>query len=274
MIGVVVFGVEVDDLDDVPRALHLHRLVVIRGRRLDVDDQVELTSRLGHVVGSAPDVPQVRYEDDRRMHPDHAFFNEQWHADLAWCAEGPTHTVLYGLVIGRRAAPTGFVDTITGFDQVAAPQRAAASGWQARHHVERSRIVRHGRGSPTQPPPRRRRRPATAPGHDAALPTYVEEPGASHPVVVADPASGHLGVLLGDHAWGLDGAVDEDEGRRLIEDLQAQVVGAGERYVHRWRTGDVVAFDNRTVLHRREPVARQGGRRVLRRTVAWPVSRC
>ena len=101
------------------------------------------------------------------------------------------------------------------------------------------------------------------------VPTYVDEPGACHPVVVRDPASGLPGVLLGDHAWTLDGFSDA-EGRALVEDLQAQVVATAERYVHAWQPGDLVVFDNRTVLHRREARARSSRRRLLRRTVAWP----
>lgn len=263
----VEFGAEVDDLDAVPEALRRHRLVVVRGRRLGVDEQVALTARFGRVVGGVPGVPQVRYEDERR-HPDHAFFNERWHADLSWCVEGPTITVLYGLAVGRRAAPTAFADTVTGFERLAPARCEAVSGWQAFHHVERSRVLRYGRGSP---PSSRGGRPRAAarPGHDAAVPSLVAEPGACRAVVVTDPASGRCGILLGDHAWTLHGH-PETEGRRLVDDLQADVVAVADRRVHQWQPGDLVVYDNRTVLHRREPTERPGRRRVLRRTVAWP----
>lgn len=263
------FGVVVDHPDDVPRALRDHRLVVVRGRRWDLDAQIDLTARLGTVVAGAPGVPQVRYEDDRqRRRPDHVFFNEQWHADLSWSAQGPTVTLLCALVAGRRAAPTAFVDTISGFERLPDDLRDRASRWQARHHVERSRIERHGRGSPPLPTPRAGL-DAPRPGHDPVEPTYVDDPGAAHPVVVAHLPSGRSGVQLGDHAWSIDGH-GVDDGRRHVDDLQGRIVAAGDRYVHRWRREDLVVFDGRTVLHRREPTGRATRRRLLRRTVAWP----
>lgn len=262
------FGVEVEDVDEVPDALAEHRLVRLRSGALELEEQVALTARLGRVVGSAPGVPQVRYEDDRRMSdPDHIFFNEQWHADLSWCAEGPSVTVLYAVAASRWAAPTGFVDTVSGFARLDPARQAAAAGWTACHHVERSRVVRHGRGSPAPSAPAEGL-PLPRPGHGAHLPTFVDEPGARHEVVVLDP-QGRPGVALGDHAWTLAG-VDEAEGIRLVDGLQDAVVASGERVVHRWRPGDLVAFDGRTVLHRREPSRRLTRRRLLRRTVAWP----
>jgi alpha-ketoglutarate-dependent taurine dioxygenase len=266
----VTLGAEVDDIEAVVQAARLHRVVVLR-RRLDVDEQVRITAMLGQVVGGEPGVPQVRYEDDRRAHPDVAFFNEQWHADLSWCAEGPTVTVLYAMAAGRGAAPTAFVDTVSGFAALPPTQRAEVTEWRARHHAEISRTLRYGRPSPRKARRRRpaRRRPPARPGHGARVPTYVDEPGASHPVVVEASGGPHRGVLLGDHAWTLEGYPDT-EGRRLLEELQDRVVAVGERYVHHWRPGDLVIFDNRTVLHRRETAARSSRRRLLRRTVAWP----
>ena len=261
-------GVQVEHPDDVPDAVELHRLVLLRNSRLDVDEQVALTARLGRVVGSEVDVPQVRYEVDRGRHPDHAFFNQQWHADLSWCEEGPAITVLCRVRAGRGAPRTAFVDTVSGFERLPLARRDQVRGWTAHHHVERSRVLRHGRGTPPPAAPLRRPPRSPRPVGGEAVPTYVCEPGAAHPVVVRHEPSGRDGVLLGDHAWTL-GSCPEVEGRRLVEELQAEVVAAGERYVHRWRRGDLVVFDNRTVLHRREGLAHHR-RRLLRRTVAWP----
>jgi taurine dioxygenase len=271
----VTFGVAVDDLVDVADALRRHRLVVVRGRRLDVDEQVRFTATLGCVVGSAPGQPQVRYEDDRVAPAGSAFFNEQWHADLSWCAQGPVRTVLYAIDVGREAPATAFVDTVTGFERLPDDARAEVASWRARHHVEHSRQLRYGRGEVASAPRRwaLRRYPRPRPIETATVPTEVDRPGPAHPVVVTDPGSGRKGVLLGDHAWTLEGFPDA-EGRRRVEEVQAGVVALGDRYVHGWRKDDLVVFDNRTVLHRREPSAdpaatRRPVRR-LRRTAAWP----
>ena len=259
------FGIEIDDLADLPDAVASHRLVVRRGRAPTLDQQIALTARLGSVVGSAPDVAQVRYEDDRRIRADHAYFNEQWHADVSWSAEGPVVSVLCALVIGRGAAATSFADTVSGFARLTPAVSDRAATATALHHVERSRHLRHGRGSPAAGRTRRRFR-AAPPAIGARPPTLVDEPGAAHPLVV--PTRSGPGLTIGDHAWTIDG-VDAEQGAAFVDDLQRRVVDAADTYTHRWQRGDVVAFDNRSVLHRREP-APLARRRILRRTIAWP----
>lgn len=263
------FGAEVTNVDQVPDALARHRLVVIRlGKPIDLDSQVELTTCLGRTVGSEAGVPQVRYEDDRRMDPDHAYFNEQWHADVSWSAEGPVISVLCALRAGADAAPTSFLDTVSAWERLPTDLRLDASTWTARHHVERSRHLRHGRGSSVAVPDRRRRTPPCAIA-EAKVPTYIDEPGAAHPVMVTDPCSGAPGATLGDHAWTIDGMSDLD-GAACVDTLQRWLVDLGDRRTHHWQRGDLVVFDNRTVLHRRVPTRRAARRRILRRTIAWP----
>ncbi len=266
------FGVEVTDPADVPDAVRRHRLVVCRGAAPTLEEQVDLTARIGRLVGDAADVAQVRHEDDRRMSDDQRYFNEQWHADVSWSAEGPVVSVLVALEAGRFVAPTAFVDTVSGLAALPAELRPAddAKAW---HHVERSRIHRHGRGSPLPVPGRAPYLPAPIARPGAATPTLVDEPGSPRSVIVVHPPTGEHGVSLGDHAWTMD--PDDPSSPDAVDAFQNALVAAGATHVHRWRVGDLVAWDNRTVLHRREPRRWNGrrGDRVLRRTAAWPDER-
>ena len=272
------FGVEVDDPADVPDAIRRHRLVVCRRAGSSLEQQVDLTARIGRLVGDVrdvrdfadvADVAQVRHEDERRMSDDQRYFNEQWHADVSWSAEGPVVSVLVALEAGRFVAPTAFVDTVSGLAGLPAARRPPddAVAW---HHVERSRIHRHGRGTPAPVPGRTQYVPEPISRPGAAPPTLVHEPGASRPVIVTHEPTGERGVSLGDHAWTMD--PDDPASPAAVDALQAALVDAGAHYVHRWRVGDLVAWDNRTVLHRREPRRwnHRRGERVLRRTAAWP----
>jgi taurine dioxygenase len=56
-----------------------------------------------------------------------------------------------------------------------------------------------------------------------------------------------------------------DEGRALIEELNALAVHPDLTYEHRWKTGQLLVWDNRCVMHRATPydAATQG--RVIRR---------
>jgi alpha-ketoglutarate-dependent taurine dioxygenase len=59
-----------------------------------------------------------------------------------------------------------------------------------------------------------------------------------------------------------------EEGRRLVEDLQAHATSERFVYTHSWRPGDLMFWDNRCTLHRAIANYEMGRhRRVLMRVV-------
>ncbi len=78
------------------------------------------------------------------------------------------------------------------------------------------------------------------------------QPPVAHPVVRIHPETGRKCLFLGDHAWCIEG-MELEEGRALIEELNASIVKPELVYTHRWRPGDLVVWDNRCMLHKAEP---------------------
>jgi alpha-ketoglutarate-dependent taurine dioxygenase len=85
-----------------------------------------------------------------------------------------------------------------------------------------------------------------------------------HPVVRGNPDSGRWSLFIGRHASHLHG-LDEERGRRLLEELCRWAVRPARVHTHRWRVGDAVLWDNRSVLHRGRPWP-AGEARVMKRT--------
>lgn len=89
-----------------------------------------------------------------------------------------------------------------------------------------------------------------------------------HPVVLTHPISQRRGI------YGIPGFADDcplgvspEEGAQLMAKLTAHLETDAFVYKHSWRTGDLLIWDNRCVLHRRAP--RPGGTsRILRRIMA------
>jgi alpha-ketoglutarate-dependent taurine dioxygenase len=288
------FGVELTGLDLrrgrsspalalIGAALRRHRLVVVPGQALTPARQLRVAAGLG-TLAAAPDadpahrpVPEVRYETEAVDGPWPAarFYNEQWHADLSWTRQGAPVTLLYAVEAAARGAPTSFADMVSAYSRLDHRWQSRAEGWHAYHHVGRSRLVRYGHPHPSGAPqgpalPRGRRRLLTR--HPVAVrPVGADVPGVRHPVVQRDAVTGAPFVHLGDHAWTLAGH-DVDEGRRLVDALNELVVAAAGVHRHRWRTGDLVLFDNRSLLHRREPWEGPPVARTLRRCVVWPAA--
>ena len=89
-------------------------------------------------------------------------------------------------------------------------------------------------------------------------------PAVNHPLVRTMPY-GRKSLYVGGHCVGVVGW-PEDEGLKLVEDLYA--FGTQDRYiyVHKWRQGDIVIWDNRCTLHRATPLPSDEHKRDVRRT--------
>lgn len=74
-----------------------------------------------------------------------------------------------------------------------------------------------------------------------------------HPVrqrlVRQNPVTGEMNVFVGSHVKAIEGMPDA-EAKPLIARLIDEVTRPQSVYRHRWRTGDLVIWDNRCVLHR------------------------
>jgi alpha-ketoglutarate-dependent 2,4-dichlorophenoxyacetate dioxygenase len=54
----------------------------------------------------------------------------------------------------------------------------------------------------------------------------------------------------------------------LIEELMAAATATGTSYMHQWRKGDVVMWDNRATMHRGRPWPAQEARLMVRTMIS------
>jgi taurine dioxygenase len=78
------------------------------------------------------------------------------------------------------------------------------------------------------------------------------------------PQTGRRCVYLGDHAEYIVG-LPYDEGRALIEELNAMIIHPDLTYEHRWTAGELLLWDNRCVLHKATAFDEAHEGRVVRR---------
>ncbi|MEL0112819.1 MAG: TauD/TfdA family dioxygenase, partial [Rickettsiales bacterium] len=94
---------------------------------------------------------------------------------------------------------------------------------------------------------------------------YDELPPVKQVMVREIPETGRKALYVGSHAGAIVGMPDA-EARPLIEELIAFATRPEYVYRHEWREGDAVLWDNRTVVHRGRPFARDRHPRVMIRT--------
>ncbi len=90
-------------------------------------------------------------------------------------------------------------------------------------------------------------------------------PPAWHPLVQTNPVTGRKSLLIGAHASRIVGW-PVDRGEALLEDLLERATPTAAIYSHRWVKGDVVIWDNRSVLHRATAYDSARYRRLMQRT--------
>jgi taurine dioxygenase len=87
--------------------------------------------------------------------------------------------------------------------------------------------------------------------------------GTPHPIVIEHPVSGDLGLYLGRRRNAYVMGLELEDSERLLDELWSYVETAV--YRHRWAVGDLVLWDNRTTMHRRDAFDPKT-RRIMHRT--------
>ena len=80
----------------------------------------------------------------------------------------------------------------------------------------------------------------------------TKSPGARHPLVRTHPETGWKCLFLGRRldAWIVGLPIDESE--ELLDAIWAHATADCFKWTHEWRNGDMVMWDNRCVMHRRD----------------------
>ena len=157
----------------------------------------------------------------------------------------PRATALYGAQIPRRGGDMRFIHAQAAYDALPEAAKALLADARALH----------------APPGQPLLRLLPSADQQAALPETVQ------PLVVRHPATGRAGLFL-DTAR-MEGIIGlpRRESDAIMALLMAHATDERFEYRHHWRAGDVVLWDNRTVLHRADDDLPEGEQRFLWRVM-------
>jgi taurine dioxygenase len=91
-----------------------------------------------------------------------------------------------------------------------------------------------------------------------------DAPGAVHPIISTHLESGRKCLYLGRREWAYVEGLALDDSESLLDDLWQYASLEKNVIKQKWRVGDVIIWDNRCVLHRRDEIDPKD-RRLLRR---------
>ena len=169
-----------------------------------------------------------------------------WHADMTYMDVPPKATILYSLEVPASGGDTYFADMFAAYDGLPPELKAAAEDRVAVHDASRNSagMLRRGYEEVTD---------------------VRETEGARHPLVRTDQASGRRALFLGRrrNAYVLGMAVADSDA--LLDALWAHATDRRYAMRHQWQVGDLLMWNNLSVLHRRDPFDPKA-RRLMHRT--------
>ena len=234
-----------------------YQLILFRDVDLPPATQVAFARNFGevqvHVLSEhygAKDHPEIYFLSNldangnpSGKHPDKGTLF--WHTDGSWRERTGQATMMYSEIVPAVGGETQFADMYSAYDLLPAAMKARIEGRRAIHNFDFSRSRRHGEA------------PLTAE-------QKAKVPPVAHPIVRSHPDTGRKAIFLGDHAKSIEGMAYE-EGRALIEELNATITPPARVYSHRWSPRQCIVWDNRCLLHRATGFDEARLKRVMRR---------
>jgi alpha-ketoglutarate-dependent 2,4-dichlorophenoxyacetate dioxygenase len=242
-------------------AFEQHSVLVFRGQQVTDEGQLAFSRRFGPPevtkvgslgTGSHFVILSTIGPDGKVVSPDHRLAmrnkaNQLWHTDSSFKRVPALTSVLSARVIPARGGETEFVSTRLAFERLDPGSRKKLANSFAWHDYA------HSRGQIAAD--------LASPEERAALPPQCWR------MVWKNPANGRSALYLASHAYAVEG-MDATAGKKLIDELMAAATAPGTSYVHEWRAGDVVMWDNRATMHRGRPWPAHEARFMVRTTIS------
>ena len=256
--GVDLASLRAEQVDAIKHAWVRHDVLVFRRQRLTDVDLVAFSRHFGELdpppnQGAGrksppgyPDIYVVSNVRDDRGEPIGALGDGEalWHTDMSYALRPPDASMLYSLEIPPAGGDTWFCSMKAALAKVPRALLQRLGSLQLKHDgtYDSGGYVRKG----------------LAPSDDPR--TSV---GTPHPIVIEHPVSGDSALYLGRRRNAYIVGLDLQESERLLDQLWSYVEAAV--YRHRWALGDLVLWDNRSTMHRRDAFD-PAARRVMHRT--------
>lgn len=194
-------------------------------------------------------------------HPDP--FSREWHADGAWMPTPARATLLYALEVPEEGGATQFADMYGGLEAFNESERQRLETLEVIHDVELARVLRFGRAITVNKHLGRRQKLRR---WLRLIRRMLTGRATVHPVIRTCKDSGRPAIVLGCDAWRICG-MGWRRGMREVAELTRRTIRPERVLTHHWQAGDLVVWDNRSLLHRVNDYDFKHDARVMRQVV-------
>ena len=236
-----------DDLiRDIKSALHEHLVLVFRDQDLLPGEQVAFSERFGELVVRVsgqflhPEFPPVLILSNRIINgksegATDAYAGSHWHSDLTYAERPSFGSMLHALEVADEGGDTAWANMYEAYDTLNNEIKERIDGLKAIHVRDRRRNPRAG-----------------IPGNfDRDVNAYydIKVPDSIHPMVRTHPVTGRKSLYVSPRFTVAIEGVDDAEGQPLLDELFDHQKKPDFMFRHKWKTGDLVFWDNSATIH-------------------------
>ena len=231
-----------DTAASLKRALLEHLVLFVRNQNLSETEQVRFSRHFGdpqpHVrkqpVAGLKEIFVVSNvsENDK---PIGALGNGEltFHSDLSYLPKPGSVSIVHAIAVPNHGGDTQWSNAYAAYDALPNELKNRVVGLRAVHrHAEKEQ-------NPNKP--------------------------VSHPIVRTHPETGRRAMYVSPQFTRTIEGINKNEGDMLLATLLEHVTRSEFVWTHKWAVGDLVVWDNRCTMHRREPFEATE-KRILKRT--------
>lgn len=263
-LGAEVRNIDLKRLDDQTfaaflHAFHEHSVLLVRGQTLSDQDLIAFSRRFGDLDWApvqengrrfVEGLPEIYIVSNVKQNGEPigslGAGEAVWHTDMSYLDMPPIASALYALEIPPVGGNTSFCSMYAIYDALPDELKRRIAGLKIKHDgtYNSGGFVRQG-VTPTDDP--------------------RTSPGAVHPLVCIHPDTGRQMLYLGRRRNAYLFGLELAESEALLDELWTYAARPDFSWEHVWQVGDLVIWDNRCTMHRRDPFD-DNSRRIMHRT--------
>jgi len=263
-VGLEVAGIDVTRIDrsaarELAQLFYDNSALLIRGQNLTSEELVRFSQYFGELdeapvnedgktaVEGFPElyvVSNIKGEDGKPV-GSLGYGEAAWHTDMSYLERPPKASMLYSIEIPPSGGNTWLAGMYTALKEMPEALRRRVRGRRIKHDgtFNSAGLLRQGLVESNDP---------------------MTSPGTFHPIICRHEDTGREVLYLGRRRNAYVEGLALEESEKLLDELWAFATQPQFTYSHGWQVGDLLMWDNRSTLHRRDPFDANARRYMLR----------
>jgi taurine dioxygenase len=258
--GIDLASVSDDDFAFLQQAWNDHLVLLMRNQKISDAAFMAFSARLGDLdlapitVTGKPYIPELPHlavisnvvENGEAIG---GLGNSEliWHTDMSYAADPPIASLLYSLEVPDTGGDTWFCNMYKAYESLPDALKKRIATLTCKHDSS------HNSAGETRK------------GFADGFVSRDEIPGAVHPLVCRHPDTGRPVLYLGRRENAYIVELPDEESDALLDKIWSYTTKAENSMRHHWQAGDILLWDNRCTMHRRDDFD-QNTRRIMHRS--------